>query len=404
MKRFKNGSLVWRATMAAAVLATCVASASAQAPRETEIRVLGGPNRFSGPMHSEADLRAMVNANRTQFANVLAIAGLDRISTQVLDTLTTGNIIETSVTPGTHMEWMALKRSGTPGLLRNVRWVGQQPFEAYQITVEAAGYNYTFVVPKVCGNLALVSRTAAPVVRAEPPPPAPAPPPPPAPVVQAAPPPPPPPAPVVAASRTYPWNVTGFIGSSFAIGTPFAGLNAAQLPIGVNVADGGATYGFQTAYLWRYVGGEVIGDFAPNFRMSSLALAKDPAVNSWMFNAIGAGTWGWFEPYVSGGIGVVTLRSQTFDDTAIPVVTVQGTLTTAQNTINTSRSHFGSNIGAGFFGYANQWGFRADIRYYDVTKFSTNNLTNSTVPSDFTQALLSGMTYWRANLGLSFRW
>jgi hypothetical protein len=390
--------------MAAAVLATCVASASAQAPRETEIRVLGGPNRFSGPMHSEADLRAMVNANRTQFANVLAIAGLDRISSQVLDTLTTGNIIETSVTPGTHMEWMALKRSGTPGLLRNVRWVGQQPFEAYQITVEAAGYNYTFVVPKVCGNLALVSRTAAPVVRAEPPPPAPAPPPPPAPVVQAPPPPPPAPAPVVAASRSYPWMATGFIGSSFAIGTPFAGLNAAQLPIGVNVSDGGATYGFQLGYLWRYAGLETIGDFAPNFRMSSLALAKDPAVNSWMFNAIGAGAWGWFEPYVSGGIGVVTLRSQTFDDTAIPVVTVQGNLATAQNTINTSRSHFGSNIGAGFFGYANQWGFRADIRYYDVAKFSTNNLTNSTVPSDFTQALLSGMTYWRANLGLSFRW
>src|SRR5215475_3309326 len=209
MKRVGVGSFLWRATMVGAVLATCVTSASAQ--RETEIRVLGGPNRFSGPMHSVADLRAMVNANRTQFANVLAIAGLDRISTQVLDTLTTGNIIETSVTPGTHMEWMALKRSGTPGLLRNVRWVGQQPFDAYQITLEAAGYSYTFVIPKVCGNLALVSRTAAPVVRAEPPPPAPAPPQPPPAVVQAAPPPPPPPAPApVVAERTYPWMVTGF--------------------------------------------------------------------------------------------------------------------------------------------------------------------------------------------------
>src|SRR5215831_7888294 len=401
MSRFKDRSLVSRATMAAAVVMTCVASASAQGPRETEIRVLGGPNRFSGPMHSVADLRAMVNTNRSQFANVLAIAGLDHISSQVLDTLTTGSVIETNVVPDTHMEWMALKRSGTPGLLRNVRWLGRQPFEAYQFTVEAGGYNYTFVVPKVCGNLALVSRTAAPVVRAEPPPrpaPAPPPPPPPAPVVQAAPPPPPAPAPVVA-ERLYPWMATGFIGSSFAIGTPFAGLNAAQLPIGVNVADGGATYGFQLGYLWRYAGLETIGDFAPNFRMSSLALAKDPALNSWMFNGIAdipLGHRDWFKPFVSGGIGFMTLRSQTFDDTAIPVVTVQGTLATAQNTINTSRSHFGSNIGAGFFGYANQWGFRADIRYYDVAKFSTNNLTNSTVPSDFTQALLSGMTYWRA--------
>src|SRR6516164_4553770 len=187
MKQVGVGSLLQRATLVAAVLAMSVVSASAQ--RETEIRVLGGPNRFSGPMHNVADLRAMVNANRTQFANLLAIAGLDRISSQVLDTLTTGNIIETSVTPGTHMEWMALKRSGTPGLLRNVRWVGQQPFEAYQITVEAAGYNYTFVVPKVCGNLALVSRTASPVVARPEPAPRPTPAPPPPPVVHAAPPP-----------------------------------------------------------------------------------------------------------------------------------------------------------------------------------------------------------------------
>src|SRR5215469_12181888 len=100
MSGFKNRPLVWQATMAVAVLATCVTSASAQ--RETEIRVLGGPNRFSGPMHSVADLRAMVNTNRTQFANVLALAGLDNISSQVLDTLTTGNIIETSIAPDTH--------------------------------------------------------------------------------------------------------------------------------------------------------------------------------------------------------------------------------------------------------------------------------------------------------------
>ena len=176
-------SLLRRATWVTAVLAMSVVSASAQ--RETEIRVLGGPNRFSGPMHSVADLRAMVNTNRTQFANVLAIAGLDNISSQVLDTLTTGNIIETSIAPDTHMEWMALKRSGTPGLLRNVRWVGAQPFDVFQFNVEYAGYSYTFVVPKVCGNLALVSRTAMPVVRHEEPPPAPAPPPPPEPVVQA---------------------------------------------------------------------------------------------------------------------------------------------------------------------------------------------------------------------------
>jgi opacity protein-like surface antigen len=200
---------------------------------------------------------------------------------------------------------------------------------------------------------------------------------------------------------------TGFLGSQWATGSSSisSALNAANLPVGVNTADGGLTYGFQIGYLRRYFGGEFIGDFAPNFRASSLALAKDPTLNSWMFNVIGAfAIRSQFQPYGSIGIGGITLRSQTFDDTAIPVVTVQGTLATSQNTINTSRTAFGWNVGGGFFAFANQWGIRGDIRYYSASSFSTNNLTNGTVPSDFTQSILSGLNYWRANLGLSFRW
>src|SRR5262249_24225349 len=157
----------------------------------------------------------------------------------------------------------------------NVRWTGRESFDAFQFSVESNGYNYTFVVPKICGNFALLSRTAV-VAAAPPPAPAPPPPPPPepAPVVQA-----PPPAPVpvaVATERTYPWMVTGFLGSQWATGSSSisTGLNAANLPVAVNTADGGLTYGVQIGYLRRYIGGEFIGDFAPNFRMSSIALAK----------------------------------------------------------------------------------------------------------------------------------
>jgi hypothetical protein len=329
----------------------------------------------------------------------------------MLNVLATGYISETTVAPGTRFEWMALKRSGRPSVLRSVRWTGRQSFDAFQFSVESAGYTYTFVVPKVCGNFALLSRTATPVAAVEPPRAAPAPeplpppPPPEPPPVAAAPPPPLPVA--VAVEREYPWMATGFLGSQFGTGNTAGGLDAANLPVAANTADGGLTYGFQIGYLRRYIGGEFIGDFAPNFRMSSLAIAKDPTLNSWMFNLIGGvpiGAGDRFEPFISGGIGGVTLRSQTFDDTAIPVITVQGTLATAQNTINTSRTAFAWNLGGGFFGYANRWGIRGDIRYYSAQKFSTNDLNNGTVPSDFTQALLSGLNYWRANLGLSFRW
>src|SRR5262249_17531286 len=376
--------------------------------RETAVRTLGGPNRFSGPMHSVDDLRAMTHANRTQIASALGQAGLADLSDKFIDTVSNGYVSDTTVSPGTHFDWMALKRLGRSSVLRNVRWTGRDAFDAFQFSVESAGYNYTFVVPKICGNFALLSRTAV-VAAAPPPAPAPPPPPPPEPPVAQAPPP-PPATPIAAVSeRTYPWMATGFLGSPWATGASSVrtGLNAANLFVPVNTADGGLTYGGQFGYLWRYVGAEFIGDFAPNFRMSSIAIAKDPTLNGWMFNAIGAvpiGAGDWFQPYASGGIGGITLRSQTFDDTAIPIITVQGTLAVSQNTINTSRTAFGWNVGGGFFTYANQWGIRADIRYYQAQKFSTNNLNNGTVPSDFTQALLSGLNYWRANLGGSLRW
>src|SRR6516225_7435917 len=178
------------------VLGTLVAAAAAQGvasaqTRETAIRTLGGPNRFSGPMHTVDDLRTMIASNQAQISSVLSQAGLGDLSTSFMNVVATGYVSDTTVAPGTHMDWMALKRAGRGSVLHNVRWTGAQAFDAFQFSVEYAGYSYTFVVPKICGNFALLSRAPVPVAAA---PPAPEP----EPVVQP-PPPPPPPAPVVEA-------------------------------------------------------------------------------------------------------------------------------------------------------------------------------------------------------------
>src|SRR5215471_15533033 len=168
-------------TVLGALVATAAAQGVASAQtRETAVRTLGGPNRFSGPMHSTDDLRAMINANRTQVTSALGQAGVGDISDKFLDTVASGYISDTTVSPGTHFDWMALKRAGRAGVLRNVRWTGRDAFDAFQFSVEANGYNYTFIVPKICGNFALLSRTAV-VAAAPPPAPAPVPPPPPEP-------------------------------------------------------------------------------------------------------------------------------------------------------------------------------------------------------------------------------
>src|SRR5215471_4611896 len=106
-------------TVLGALVATGAAQGVASAQtRETAVRTLGGPNRFSGPMHSVDDLRAMIHANRTQVTSALGQGGLGDLSDKFIDTVANGYVSDTTVAPGTHFDWMALKRLGRAGVLR----------------------------------------------------------------------------------------------------------------------------------------------------------------------------------------------------------------------------------------------------------------------------------------------
>jgi hypothetical protein len=61
--------------------------------------------------------------------------------------------------PGTSMEWMALRRSGVGAdILRNLRWDGRAPLEGFEFIIDDLNQTYTFFVPEICGNVALVMR------------------------------------------------------------------------------------------------------------------------------------------------------------------------------------------------------------------------------------------------------
>src|SRR5690349_23257772 len=70
------------------------------------------------------------------------------------------------------------------------------------------------------------------------------------------------------------WMASAFVGSSFSAG--------GDLPVQASTSNGGVTYGFQVGYVNRYLGGEFIGDWAPTFRINSIALTERPSVNSFM--------------------------------------------------------------------------------------------------------------------------
>jgi opacity protein-like surface antigen len=370
--------------------------------REHQVTRLGGTTRFSGPMRTTDDLRAMFQANRSAIKSVMVMAGYGDVSAQLTDGFTVSAVTDTTIAPGSRFLFMALKRGGAPAVLRNVVWAGRDSFEAFQFNVTAGGYVYSFIVPKVCGNFSLVSRVAAPVPTA-PEPPRPEPPPPPPPPAPEPPPPPPPPPPqapavvaaVVEEEEYEPWIASFNVGNYFSAS---GGIENEFLDTRINRS---VAFGGQIAYLWRSnVGAEFLADFAPTFKIPSLVISDHPSLSAYMFNAIYGfriGSGGRFKPYISGGIGAINMSAD--------LITIDTNL--LEGTISASQSRFGGNVGIGTMGYVGRVGVRADIRWFKANSDSSLDVidVDTRLLDDANRLVeLSGIKYWRSSLGIAFRW
>lgn len=177
------------------------------------------------------------------------------------------------------------------------------------------------------------------------------------------------------------WLASGFAGSNFAEDADEASV------------DFGGTVG----YFWHgVVGGEFQANFSPEFELdaarSSLPFADEPWINSYMANAVGAlplGDNGRWRPYVSGGLGVLTLRSDTLGN---------------GNDVEPDDSRFAGNIGGGLLGFVSNVGFRGDVRFF---RGFTNDGNIDPVENQ-TEAIgnqiLSGLQFWLGTAGIAFRW
>jgi len=175
------------------------------------------------------------------------------------------------------------------------------------------------------------------------------------------------------------WTASAFVGSEF----------------GSDVSEASVDFGGQVGYLFNgIVGGELLADFAPKSKLGNALLVNNPTLNTYMINAVGAvpvGADARFQPYVSGGLGGIQLWADVLNAPA-------GSFTTSNQT------KFGGDIGAGLMAFAGNFGLRADVRYYKA--FTDNGaITSATTPADaVTLTQISGLSFWRANVGVAVRW
>ena len=159
-----------RAAAAAAVLvlAACSAAQAGQAPaptapagttRDVSSRDLCGTPAFAAPVPSVERLRAIMArpAMRRDIAAVLTAAGLDSLNAETRQILADSLVVEAPQPVGTRIEWIA-RRQPQPGIDGPLRWAGPGPLAAFGFVIDDLSSTYTFIVPKRCGALALVTR------------------------------------------------------------------------------------------------------------------------------------------------------------------------------------------------------------------------------------------------------
>ena len=113
------------------------------------------------------------------------------------------------------------------------------------------------------------------------------------------------------------WVVSGFIGTNFGGSRTTDRVDLLDLENFDTNNSTSFNFGAQVAYLGRgVIGGEFLADFSPSDgSFNNVLFEQSPNVNSYMFNLIAVAPFGHahsYDPYISGGIGAVTLSSTIF--------------------------------------------------------------------------------------------
>jgi hypothetical protein len=176
--------------------------------------------------------------------------------------------------------------------------------------------------------------------------------------------------------------LSGFVGGSFA-------RNALQ----TSVDFGGA---FDYLHNGAF-GAEFLAGFAPRFKLDRLG-GNNSDVNNYMANVIAAipiGSYQAVRPFISGGVGAITLSQNT--------TTSNNAVVNATSALfQPSETHFGGNIGAGIMGFTGAFGIRADVRYFSSLGHKDANQPSVAQPGTL-RSVLDNVSFWRANVGLAFR-
>jgi len=155
---------LWHRSLLFLVFITAALGSTAFGQEYTDIRRLGTSNAVfkPGPQTGE-DLQRMFSDHRADYEKVLRDTNWPGDPDDLFAAVENGDFSEAQYPVGHTFEWMAVRKRGVVQATGRIRWAGRNPFAAFEIRFESNGREHRFLIPKACGNLALIQmRDAGP--------------------------------------------------------------------------------------------------------------------------------------------------------------------------------------------------------------------------------------------------
>lgn len=141
------------------------------------ISSLGGNPFYRPPLTSVDEFKSMVMNNQDDVKKGLTKAGNGDLFDAFIAQLPDAEVVTAQYYKGHTLQWMLYKKGGEGAVRvdKGVVWESDKPFTGYEFYIDNNGDRYTFVVPLVCANIALMEVNPVPPPPATPPPVAPPP-------------------------------------------------------------------------------------------------------------------------------------------------------------------------------------------------------------------------------------
>lgn len=138
------------------------------AQAETELERQGVNPLYGPELKSNDDFRQMIRETLPDLKRGFEKAGAIDLFEEFIKQSEQSDIKEIDVNPGERLQWMISKKGNAVEVIRDVVWVGIEPFAAFLVNVDKAGMRYPFVISAKSGNVSLKSARLIPVMELAP--------------------------------------------------------------------------------------------------------------------------------------------------------------------------------------------------------------------------------------------